>query len=63
MQFVVFWSNFDKILLNNNIQKRIIFIQHKDNAATRLLGYSYDELRQMQILQKTCSSCNELHSV
>ena len=58
MQFVVFWSNFDEIMLNNKIQKRIIFIQNKDIAAARLLGYSSDELRQMQILQKTCSSCN-----
>ena len=44
MQLVVFWSNFDEILLNNNIQKRIIFIQNKDIAAARLLGYSYGEL-------------------
>ena len=56
VQFVVFWSNLDEILLHNNIQKRKIFIQNKDIAAARLLGYSYDEFRQMQILQKTCSS-------
>ena len=43
VQFVVFWSNFDEILLNNNIQKCIIFIQNKDIAAARLLGYSYGE--------------------
>ena len=44
MQFVVFWSNFDENLLNNNIQKRLIFIQNKDIAAARLPGYSYGEL-------------------
>ena len=57
-KILVFWSNFDEFLLNNNIQKRIIFIQNKDIAAARLLVYSYDELRQMQSLQKPCSSCN-----
>ena len=30
--------------VNNNIQKRIIFIQNKDIAAAGLLGYSYGEL-------------------
>ena len=64
MQLVVFWSNFDEILLNNNIQKRIIFIQNKDIAAARLLGYSYGELFP-QVLTTSCLSATSklLHFV
>ena len=46
-----FGVNFDKILLNKNIQKCINFIQNNDIAAARLLGCSYGQLRQMQILK------------
>ena len=45
-----FGVNFDKILLNKNIQKRIIFIQNNDIAAARLLGCSYGQLQQMHIM-------------
>ena len=33
-----FGVNFDDILVNKNIQKRISFIQNSDIAASRLLG-------------------------
>ena len=36
VQFIEFWSKFDKILLNKNIQKRIIFIYNNDIAAARV---------------------------
>ena len=49
------FSNFDEILLNNNIQKRIIFIQNKDIAAAGLLGYSYGELLP-RVLTTSCLS-------
>ena len=50
---LVFEVNFDQILRNKNIQKRIVFIQNDDIAVARLQSCSYGQLRQMQILQKT----------
>ena len=46
-----FGVNFDKILLNKNIQNRIILSKNNDIAAVRLIGCSYGQLQQVQILK------------